>query len=191
MRDEEYPPEQLPTYGLRHQPHLASLSHRLRTVVLIGFGMAVIAVVCCLAGVLAYPASIDNAGRLEARVALWMTLLMVLIVGYQAVAWHLAHREWSGRQDFNLRAIGIVSFVIHLVSYAVVLVGMWFGLTAVMVAGTASPAFWLIGVGVVALIVAQVVGATEYLRKSGPPGTVPAHMRRLVALNDKRIDRSA
>ena len=43
--------------------------------------------------------------------------------------------------------------------------------------------------GVVILIAAQVLAGVQYLRPSGPPGTLPAHMRRLIDRAQQREDR--
>lgn len=189
MRDEQYPPLEIPEYGLRAQPQLARHARQVLTTVGIGFGLAVVALICAVIAVVAFPSLIAEAGQNDARVAVWCALAMVLITGYQVVAWYIAWLEWSGRRDVTLTAFGQVSFVIHIVSYVVVLAGMWFMMTAMVIAQVASMAFWMLAVGVLALVFAQIVGATEYLRTGGPAGTVPAHMRRLVEFNKTRNER--
>lgn len=189
MRDDQYPPLEIPEYGLRVQPHLAKLGRRTLTTVLIGLGLAVVSLLGSVIAVIVYPSQIGDTGQNEVRVAVWFALAMVLLTGYQAVAWYLAWLEWSGKRDSDLTAFGRVSFVVHVVSYVVVLAGMWFMMTAMVVALTTSAAFWLLAVGVLALVFAQIVGATEYLRTGGPSGTVPAHMRRLIEFNKTRNER--
>lgn len=186
MRDEEYRPDQIPEYGLPVQPHLAELGKHTFRIVALGAALALLSFVAALLAALVYPSVIGGGGRGEARYALWCALLMLAITVYQALAWRLAWMEWSGRRDFTLNAFALVSYIIHFVSYAVVLVGMWFMLNAMAVAGVGSVAFWLSAVAVLALIAAQIVGATEYLRRGGPPGTLPAHMRELIAFNKHR-----
>jgi len=189
VRDEEYPPLEIPEYGLRAQPQLAKHARRTLTTVLIGFGLALVSLVCAVIAVVAYPSLVGELGQNEARIAVWCALAMALITGYQAVAWYVAGLEWSGKRDFTLTAFAQVSLVIHFVSYVVVLVGMWFMMSAMVIAGVTSMAFWMLGIGVLALVFAQIVGATEYLRTGGPSGTVPAHMRRLVEFNSSRNER--
>lgn len=186
MRDEEYRSDQIPQYGLRAQPHLAELGRNTFTIVLAGTAIAFLSVIAALIGVAAYPSLVGDVGRDQVRYALWCALLMLLITGYQAVAWRAAWIEWSGKRDFTLNAFALVSYIVHFASYVVVLVGMWFAFSAMAIAGVATTSFWLLAVAVIALVAAQIIGATEYLRKSGPAGTLPGHMRALIAFNKTR-----
>src|SRR5580765_2201910 len=114
---------------------LAAHSRRLLGSVAIGTALAAVSTIAALLGAVTFPSLIGDAGRLEARVAVSSALVMLIICGYQTVAWYLAWREWSGERDSDLRAFGVVSFVAHLVSYVVVLVGMWNMLSAMVIAG--------------------------------------------------------
>jgi len=186
VRDEEYSADQIPAYGLRTQPHLAKRGRQTLTTVLIGTALALLSTLAALVAVIGYPSLIGEAGQSEVRVGLWCALGMLLITGYQSVSWYLAWQEWLGRRDFNLNAFALVSYIIQFVSYAVVLAGMWFILSAMLIAGVATLAFWMLAVALIALVAAQIIAATEYLRSSGPAGTVPGHMRALIAFNKTR-----
>ena len=49
------------------------------------------------------------------------------------------------------------------------------------VAGWTATAATLMAVALVLLLAGQILGGVQYVRPEGPPGTVPAHMRRLLA----------
>jgi hypothetical protein len=53
-------------------------------------------------------------------------------------------------------------------------------------AGWSSASAVLLGVTLFFVLAAQVFAGVQFLRPSGPPGTVPAHIRRLKALSRRR-----
>jgi hypothetical protein len=74
-----------------------------------------------------------------------------------------------------------VSLIAHVVSYAAVLVGMFGAIEGSALAGFASRAGTLDGIAFILMIFGQIIGGTQYLRRSGPPGTVPTYIRKLNA----------
>jgi hypothetical protein len=70
-----------------------------------------------------------------------------------------------------------------------VLAGMWACLAGMADAGWSATAGILLAVTMVLIIAGQVLAGVQYLRPSGPPGTVPAHMRRLVRRAEARQGR--
>jgi hypothetical protein len=75
---------------------------------------------------------------------------------------------------------------LHLVSYAVLIFGLWACIAGSIAAGTTATAASLLAVALLFLIAAQVLGGVQYLRVSGPSGTIPSHLRRLAAEIERR-----
>lgn len=114
-------------------------------------------------------------------VLLVSAVVMLLICLAQLLSWRRAH-VWSrdGRAT-ELAAVARRSWLLHLASYVVVLSALLSGLGASADAvWTTSSAAWFTA-SMVLVIAGQVLGAVQYVRLEGPPGTVPAHLRRLRA----------
>jgi hypothetical protein len=119
----------------------------------------------------------------------WIITLLVcgavvgLICVFQQRLWLRAANAWgAGVPNGGER----ISWVLHVVSYPVVVVGLFAGIAASQAVGFAGAVANWSTLAVVPLIASQVVGAVRYVRRSGPPGTIPAHLRALAA----RIERS-
>ncbi len=183
MRDEEYQPEQIAAYGARAQPALvARMTPHLRMTQL-GNLVAVLAVVASIGAVLTFPDFKGQAtGSGWALTALVTSLVLWAICTFQHLAWRRAMADWKGDADTDLRQLTRVSWVLHLVSYVVVLVGLWACLAGSVAAGLSANAALLLGLALAFMIAAQVLAGVQYLRVSGPPGTIPAHIRRLMQL---------
>jgi hypothetical protein len=79
-----------------------------------------------------------------------------------------------------------LSWILHVVSYPVVVAGIFAGIAASHDVGFAgSVANWST-LALLPLIGAQVLGAVQHVRREGPSGTIPTHVRRLAA----RVERS-
>lgn len=119
----------------------------------------------------------------------WIITLLVcaaLTGGLCVVQQRLWLRAWNAwRADVPAHGAR-VSWVVHLVSYPVVVLGIFAGIAASQAVGFAGTVANCSTLALVPLIGAQVVGAVRYVSTDGPPGTVPAHVRRLAA----RIERS-
>ena len=120
----------------------------------------------------------------------WLVTLLVcaaamgLICVVQQRLWNRAWRLWgAGASNERLER---TSWVLHLVSYPVVVVAIFAGVAASQAVGFAGSVATLATLALVPLIAAQVVGAVQHVRKDGPSGTIPTHVRRLAA----RIERS-
>jgi hypothetical protein len=55
-------------------------------------------------------------------------------------------------------------------------------------AGLTATAAALLAITLLLIILGQVFAGVQYLRSSGPPGTLPAHMRRLIQRSHRRND---
>jgi hypothetical protein len=120
----------------------------------------------------------------------WIITLLVcagVLGGLCVVQQRLWLRAWNlWRVDPSAMVAERFSWVVHLVSYPVVVVGIFAGIAASHDVGFAGAVSNWATLALVPLIGAQVLGAVQHLRKEGPPGTIPTHVRRLAA----RIERS-
>ena len=97
-------------------------------------------------------------------------------------AWQLAElNDARGTADSPSDQAVRVSFWLHVLSYPVVLVGLYLCIEASALAGFSSGTGFSLGLAALLLILAQVTGAVQFLRTDGPPGTVPTHLRALMA----------
>ncbi|MGD7706797.1 hypothetical protein [Microlunatus sp. Y2014] len=186
MRDEEYRPDQVAEYGVKAQPALVQRARRHLPQVYVGLGLAVCSTAASVAIWLTYP-SFSGETVIWPLVAVTATALMLLICAVQAGAWRAALKVWSGESEARLDTVKRISFVAHVVSYALVLAGMFALLWVLADGGFATPSGVLAMVGLVSLVAAQAIGAVRFLRRSGPSGTLPAHIRRLRALERRRL----
>ena len=181
-RDEGYGPQQIPDYGLRAQPALVERMAPQQRLTQLGTGSAAVAVVLAVAAVLTYPDFTGTApGSGWAVTAAVAAVVLLALCAVQLVAWRRALAEWRGERDYDLSRLARVSFVVHLVSYAAVLVGLWAAIAGSVAAGTTSTAATLLGVALLFLVLGQVLAGVQYLRIEGPSGTIPGHLRRLAA----------
>lgn len=182
MLDEEYQPQQIPDYGLRAQPALVARMAPQVKLTQAGVAAAVLAVALSAAALFTFPQfSGTSTGRGWAVAALVASIVMLLLCGYQLFAWLRAMAEWRGEQDHDLEALVRGSWIVHLVSYAVVLAALWACIAGSVAAGTTGTAAGLLAFALLCVVLAQVLAGVQYLRISGPSGTIPAHLRRLRA----------
>ena len=66
------------------------------------------------------------------------------------------------------------------------MVGLLACMAASADAGWTATAAILLAMTLVLLLAAQVLAGVQYLRPSGPPGTVPTHMRRMMERQSRR-----
>jgi hypothetical protein len=179
MRDEQYQPDQIGEYGVRAQPALvARMKPQLRLTQL-GNLVALLALVAAVVGVVRYPNYPTVGGVGWAVTTLACSTVLLLICSFQHICWLRAMKVWSGQADTRLEPLMRVSWILHLASYLVVLLSLWSTISAVVLAGWAAISAVMLTLSLVFMLAAQVTAAVQYLRESGPPGTLPAHMRRL------------
>ena len=120
----------------------------------------------------------------------WIITLLVcaaLVGGLCVVQQRLWLRAWNlWRVDPSAMVAERFSWVVHVLSYPVVLVGIFAGIKASHDVGFLGAVANWATLALVPLIGAQVLGAVQYVRKDGPSGTIPTHLRHLAA----RIERS-
>jgi hypothetical protein len=138
-----------------------------------------LSVLALLAAKIADQPGIDGyAFRLTAWIAALVLLLCCAVLTW---CWHSQLGQWRSGRDDGYPQRRRVSLIAHVVSYAAVLVGMFGAIEGSALAGFASRAGTLDGIAFILMIFGQIIGGTQYLRRSGPPGTVPTYIRKLNA----------
>lgn len=191
MRDEEYTPDQIASYGEKALPALLDRMRPHHRMTQIGNGLALIAVVLAVIAQVIYPA--DYAGPVATAgmvTALVCSVLMLGICSFQHFVWARAMAEWQGKADYHLDRLTAPSWILHLVSYLIAVAGLWGCIAGSAGPGWAATSSVLLAFVLLFMIAAQICAAVQYLRTSGPPGTVPAHMRRLLDRANPRATRS-
>lgn len=188
MRDEEYRPEQIPSYGTHEQLALAERMRPLLRMTQIGNGFALLAVLAAVAAVVTYPTNLygEDRGRGWTIATLVCSALLLGICTFQHVCWLRAMAVWRDQSQTDLRQLTTFTYAAQLVSYLVVAVAVWVGLTAIVIAGWFATAAILLLLTLAFMLVAQVCAGVQYVRPSGPPGAPPAHMRRVVERQNAR-----
>ncbi len=158
----------------------------------VGNGVAVLALVFSVVAVVTFPtagggsAGQGSTGRGWAVSALAASVAMLVICTVQQLCWLRAMAGWRGRRVGDVTTVTRVSFVLELVSYPVVLFGLWAGTAGSVAAGTTATSSALLAFALLFLVVAQVLGAVQHVRTSGPSGTIPAYLRRLLDAIQRR-----
>jgi hypothetical protein len=190
VRDEDYAERELPAYGAPAQPAVAArMGPELRKVSL-GTGLAALALVVSLLAVWRFPefAAADS-GRDWAITLAGSALAMLAVCGFQLGSWRTALAAWEGRRRVDIRRLSARSWLAHLLSYVSAVVALVAAVAGSAAAGWSAISAVLMVLALVLLGAAQVLAGVQYVRASGPPGTVPAHMSRLLAREDRRTGR--
>ncbi|WP_375425882.1 hypothetical protein [uncultured Friedmanniella sp.] len=182
MRDEEYPAEQIGEYGVGGQPAVAArMTPHLRLTVA-GIVVGALAVVAAAAGVATFPRFTTAAtGVVWTALALVCAFVMTGICVVQLLAWRQAMAWWRGQHGVPSATLGRLSWWLHVGSYAVAVVALYAGISGSASAGWSAIAASALTVSLLLVLLAQVLGAVQYVRPDGPPGTVPTHVRRMLA----------
>jgi hypothetical protein len=181
MRDEEYRSEQIPSYGEPAQPVVASRTARHLRMIALGTAVAGLAVVLAVLAVITYPDAFDIAGRGYAVAALVCSLLLLALCAAQLIFWRLATQDWRGHRHDDLGTLSRISFGAHLLAYVVAATTVVVTILGIVEAGWLAAASSLLFGSLVAMLAALVLAGVQYVRASGPPGNVPAHMHALLA----------
>jgi hypothetical protein len=86
---------------------------------------------------------------------------------------------WAVGALEDLQAEKQLSWIAHLASYAVALAALLSCMAGSAAAGWSSGSAVLLAGTLLFVLAAQVLAGVQFLRPSGPPGTLPAHIRRL------------
>ena len=104
---------------------------------------------------------------------------MLAICVIQVAVWRRAMASWLGRRLRDLQGEKRLSWIAHLASYVVALAALLTCMAGSAAAGWSSASAVLLAVTLLFVLAAQVLAGVQFLRPSGPPGTLPAHIRRL------------
>ena len=163
---------------------LLARAQRNAMLVAVGSILATLAVVCALLALTAASRGVTSTTAVP-----WVITLLVcaaVVGGTCVVQQRLWLRAWNAWRA-GARARGLrLSWVAHVVSYPAVVLGIFAGLAASHDVGFAGAVANWSTLALVPLIAAQVLGAVRHVGETGPPGTVPTHVRRLAA----RVERS-
>ncbi|HKN45012.1 MAG TPA: hypothetical protein VJW23_13915 [Propionibacteriaceae bacterium] len=180
---------QIAPYGATAQPAIAArMAPQLRLTV-IGAVCAALAVIAAVAAVIMFPSFAGAGPGLSWAVgALVSATLMLAICVIQVLVWRRAMASWSGRRVQDLRTEKSLSWIVHLVSYAVALAALFTCMAGSAAAAWSSASAVLLAVVLLLVFAAQLFGGVQFLRTSGPPGTLPAHIRRMNVRSRYRND---
>lgn len=145
-----------------------------RRLAVIGTGLSLLGLVAAAVGLV--PNIAGYGFRLMAVIAI---AVLMVCCGVNAWAWHAQLGRWRTGSDEGFAQRWRVSLAAHLISYVAVLIGMYGTLEGSALAGWSSIVGTLHGIAFILIIFGQIIGGTQYLRRSGPPGTVPTYLRRL------------
>jgi hypothetical protein len=189
MCDEPYHPDQIGAYGATEQPAIAARMTPHLRLIMAGAICSLLGVLTAIGALATFPAfSPSDTGSGWAVVALITAVAMLAVCVIQVLVWRRAMASWRGIRVQDLHGEARLSWIAHLVSYAIVLVALWVCIAGSVEAGLTATAATLLAVTLLLIIGGQVLAGVQYLRPSGPPGTLPAHMRRLIELNRRRND---
>ena len=117
---------QIAPYGATAQPAIAARMAPQLRLTMIGAVCAALAVIAAVAAVVMFPSFAGAGPGLSWAVgALVSAALMLAICVIQVVVWRRAMASWSGRRVQDLRAEKSLSWIVHLVSYAVALAALF------------------------------------------------------------------
>lgn len=180
MLDEQYTREQIADYGTFAQPAIAARMRGAQRMARIGDAAATLAAVLSVLALINYPHFTGESAYGWAVTAVVTNLVMMAIVAFQHLAWSKAMAEFTGVRDINLDRWAMVSWIVHLVSYPVLALGIWSHPVAIMDVSWLGSSAWLLLGAWICFLLAHGLGAVQYVRTSGPPGTLPTHFRRLI-----------
>lgn len=188
MRDQAYRRDQIPTYGAGPaQLALAERSATLLRMSRIGNALAAVAVLTGLAAVLTYPDLYgDFVGRGFAITAFVSSVLLLAICTFQHLSWLRATAVWQGRGDADLASLSRRSFAANVASYVIVVIALGASIVAIVIASFLATASILLLISLLLLLAAQILAGVQYVRVSGPPGALPAHMHKAIASQQTR-----
>jgi cytochrome bd-type quinol oxidase subunit 2 len=183
MRDEEYESDQIAAYGAPEQPAVAARMAPHLRMTLVGAVLAALSVVAAVAALITFPrfTTASASGLGWGVLLLLCCVLMLAICAVQLAAWRQAMAWWGGRREVAPAKLAPLSWWLHVVSYLVAVAALWAAMAGSAAAGWSASAAQLLAAALLLVLGAQILGGVQYVRASGPPGTVPAHMRRLLA----------
>jgi hypothetical protein len=191
MRDVEYQPDEIGAYGATAQPAIAGRMAPHLRMVQIGAISAVAGVICAVIALIRFPSFDDQSSGVGWAVTALVAGVAVLVGAViQVAVWQRAMSSWRGERIQDLHGEARLSWITHLLSYPVTLVALLACIAGSAYATWSATSATLLALELLFVLVAQMLAGVQYLRPSGPPGTLPAHIRRVVRRSQQRIDRT-
>ena len=154
-------------------------ARRQRLLALIGSLVTLGSVVTAFAGLFLLAANTADA-RPYAITAVIGALVLLVCCAVLTLCWFGQIGRWRGGADAAIDSgRWRLSLIAHLVSYLAVLVTMYGSLEASALSYWDSISGTLLGITFILAIFGQILGGTQLLRRSGPPGTIPTYLRKL------------
>jgi hypothetical protein len=189
MSQDEGLSRQVAAYGATAQPAIAARMAPQLRLTQIGTACGVVAVIAGTAAVVVFPRFAGAGPGLGWAVgALVSAALMLVICVIQVAVWRRAMASWLGKRVQDLQGEKQLSWIAHLTSYAVALAALFTCMGGSAAAGWSSASAVLLAITLLFVLAAQVLAGVQFLRPSGPPGTLPAHIRRLSRRSRYRND---
>ena len=189
LADEGYRRTEIAEYGATEQPAVAARMAPHLRMIRAGAVCALVAVIFAVLAVVRFPAFDSESTGLGWAVAALVGSVAVLAgCVIQVATWQRAIASWRGERVQDLHAEARLSWVAHVLSYPAVLVVLFGTMSGSARAGWSATAAVLLALTLLFVLAAQVLAGVQYLRPSGPPGTIPAHMRRLIERSRTRED---
>jgi hypothetical protein len=181
--------DQSDVFGATEQPEAAALMGPQLAMIVAGAGSALVAVLAAAIALVVFPSFSATGSAHSWAVAALVAAIAMLAVGViQVLTWRRALQSWRGERLQDLHGAARLSWVAHVLSYPITLVAVLGSLAGSAVAGWSAAAAVLLAVSLFFVIGAEVFAGVQYLRPGGPPGTLPAHLRRLVERSRQRED---
>ncbi len=182
MHEGQYEASDMAAYGATEQPAIAARMAPHLRLIWAGTGAAGLAVAAAAGALTVFPTfSGADSGWPAAVVALVASVAMLAVALIQVAVWRRAMASWRGQRIQDLNGERVLSWIAHAASYVVALIALLAIMVSSDYAGWSSAAAVLLALCLLLVLVAQVLAGVQYLRPSGPPGTLPAHLRRLSA----------
>lgn len=189
LADEGYRRDEIAEYGATEQPAVAARMAPHLRMIRVGAVCALVAVVFAVLAVVRFPAFDNESTGLGWAVAALVGSVAVLAgCVIQVATWQRAIASWRGQRIQDLHGEARLSWVAHVLSYPAVVVVLFGSMAGSARAGWSATAAVLLALALLFVLAAEVLAGVQYLRPSGPPGTIPAHMRRLIERSRSRED---
>ncbi|QDP98237.1 hypothetical protein FOE78_22090 [Microlunatus elymi] len=155
-------------------------ARRQRLLALVGTLVAILGLITAVGGLVGLAADAADA-RPYAITAVIGAAALALCCAVIAVCWFGQLRRWQAGDQSLDHGRARLTLIAHVASYPAVLVTMYGALAASALAYWDSLSGTLLGITFILVIFAQILGGTQLLRRSGPPGTIPTYLRKLNA----------
>lgn len=153
-------------------------ARRQRRLAVSGAVLALIAFGCTVVGLIGYPPEYP-APTWRIYLATGTAALLAMCCVVLVLGWQRGVRAWQSAERVDLGGWIRWCFVAHLLSYPAVLAVMYGAVAESSLVGWSTATGTQLGIAFVLGIAAQTMGGSQYLRRDGPPGTVPNYLRKL------------